>query len=169
MGWVRMRKTILFLRHATAQDIAESDIQRPLSDHGMTQAQAQAATLGAMDITINHILCSAALRTRQTAAPIVDHLQCKISYIDALYDGNAQIYANTLREMDDAQDCVLLIGHNPSIAHCLATLCDSATEDQLFTALDRGYPPATLTLFHYEGVWADLAANTCALKELHFV
>ncbi len=74
LGISMQRKTLTFLRHADA-DQATSDINRPLSQKGKSQADHRASNL--KDHNFDLVIVSAALRAKETAEIILDKLSSK--------------------------------------------------------------------------------------------
>lgn len=145
-------KRLYLMRHAHcphAYDLA--DIQRPLSDQGRTQAHFIGQYCRKNTLIPSIILCSNALRTRQTLEALTQaaDLQPEILYSEELYHGGAGEHMHKLQTLDDRHDSALLIGHNPVIPALIAFLTN---EDQSPRALYDGliglYAPATLTQLH---------------------
>ncbi|MCM3885998.1 histidine phosphatase family protein [Frankia sp. R82] len=114
---------LLLLRHAKS-DWAEGetpDIERPLSASGRKACALVADHLREHALTPDLVLCSAALRTRQTVEEIAGALPAGVPVVleDRLYLAEAQTLLDRLRDVDDGVPTVLLVGHNPGI-HTLA-------------------------------------------------
>ena len=62
-------------------------------------------------------VCSAAVRTRQTADLIVDALdgEIPINAFRSLYSAEADLVLRYVREVDEGVDSLLLVGHNPAV------------------------------------------------------
>lgn len=142
-------RTLLILRHATAANAAENaDEQRPLTTHGLAEARARGRELAAF--RPQHVLCSTALRTRQTWQEISTGLtvQPKVEFEPRIYAATSE----TLRELvwltDDDVTTLLLVGHNPAV-HELAW-------DLLGERAPQYFPPASLAVVTFDGRWTDL-------------
>jgi phosphohistidine phosphatase len=63
------------------------------------------------------VMCSAAIRTRQTADLVVRELdgQLPIDSYQSLYGAETDTVLQYLREVDDGVKSVMLVGHNPTI------------------------------------------------------
>ncbi|WP_163552181.1 SixA phosphatase family protein [Candidatus Frankia alpina] len=114
---------LLLLRHAKSgwADGSIPDIDRPLSDAGRRGCRLIARHLADHGLAPDLILCSAALRTRQTVEGIASALPADVPVLveDRLYLAEAQALLERLHEVDDGVPSVLLVGHNPGI-HTLA-------------------------------------------------
>ena len=114
-------KTILFLRHAKSAwgTPALSDHERPLNRRGERAARAMAEHLAAQERRPDLILCSTAIRARQTLAPLVALWSPApgISFEEGLYLASEELLLGRLRALPDDVGTVLLIGHNDGIWH----------------------------------------------------
>src|SRR5215469_9395513 len=113
------------LRHAKAASDAPrggSDRERPLTARGRRDATALGERLAA-DPSLPGLegirrpdlaICSAAVRTRQTADRVIEAMGGRIpldSY-RSLYDADVEVVFRYLREIDDAVKSAFIVGHN---------------------------------------------------------
>ncbi|MCM3924536.1 histidine phosphatase family protein [Frankia sp. AiPs1] len=116
-------RRLLLLRHAKSDwaDGSIEDIDRPLSATGRRGCRLIARHLADNGLAPDLILCSAALRTRQTVEGIAEALPANVPVLveDRLYLAQAQDMLERLREVDDGVPSILLVGHNPGM-HTLA-------------------------------------------------
>lgn len=115
------------LRHARAKSTGASggDIDRPLSKSGFKQLQHVCQILARVKEKPDWIVSSPALRTRQTAekvAELIGYSQ-NFGWNDRIYAAAPYTLLNILQETHDSANHVLLIGHNPGVAHLVAGLC----------------------------------------------
>lgn len=138
---------LFLLRHAQAAwaQPGESDLDRALDETGRRQAESVAMTMEAQNWRPERILCSSALRCRQTAAPLERIFGQTVSAIlPELYTGDAAAYR--VRIIDHASDnrsSVLVVGHNPTIEE---VLCSIVGDDAADHATGGGYEPAGLSV-----------------------
>jgi len=113
----------MLLRHAKSDwaDTATPDAERPLSRDGRQACKLVAEHVSVERLSPDLILCSSALRTRQTLERIAPALPAEVPVLteDRLYLAGPDELLARLREIDDGVPGVLLIGHNPGI-HALA-------------------------------------------------
>jgi len=112
-------KTVFLLRHAKSQrnDTDAADFDRPLSGRGRRDAPRMGAWMGRQGLQPDLVLCSDAVRARQTweaAAPEL-HSTAPVLFERALYMASATALLNRLRRLPDTVRSVLLIGHNPGL------------------------------------------------------
>ena len=160
------------LRHAKAASDAPwggSDRERPLTARGRRDATALGARLvsdpplpGLDGVRRPDLaLCSAALRTRQTADRVIEAMGGRIpldSYA-ALYDADLDVVLRYLREIDEGVKSALLVGHNPTVFATALDLVDRDDDDRDVAALEaHGFPTCALAVLSLDlGAWEDVA------------
>ena len=133
---MKQDRRLILLRHAHAlpHRSGQADQDRPLSGIGEAEADAAAAFLAAQ-APFARVLCSPALRTRQTA----ERVMARTGYADTRHD--ARIYEASAGELIEILDehavtPLLLVGHNPGLEQLVALLCTGRSGEY------RGMPPA---------------------------
>lgn len=166
-------RTLVILRHAKAanpEGVADPD--RPLSDRGHADAAAAGAWLARSGLRPELVLCSPALRTRQTwhgvalglvedeTDPASNPPAPEVRYEPALYGASVRTLLASVRAATPEASTVLLIGHNPGLSALSAALDpERADAEGLRTA---GIAVHTLT-----GAWTDLASGDAPLSASH--
>ena len=128
---VRMTQTermrLWLLRHAKSSwDEPElDDRDRPLAPRGEQSADRMSDYLRAEGIRPDVVLCSSALRTRQTLARVLSALgpELEIHIEPGLYTFDAGSLLERLRAIPDAVSA-MLIGHNPAMQDLAIRLAD---------------------------------------------
>jgi len=160
------RRTVLLLRHAETEGTRPGgrDADRQLTGYGEKQARAVGAFLAHQGLTVDAVLCSAAVRTRQTLAalevalPDADRLDISSDY----YNAGADTLLDALRNLDPDCRTVLLVGHAPGLPAVAYELADPETsKPEALATIDGRFPAATLARLELDGTWADL--ETAAL------
>lgn len=106
-------KTLYLIRHAHTP-AGTPDELRPLSDLGRQQA----AAMGKRITKPDRILCSTAVRTRQTADLLANPTGAgkeAIQFERRLYESTPDAYLEVVGEMPDDVSVIWLIGHNWAI------------------------------------------------------
>jgi phosphohistidine phosphatase len=133
------------LRHAKSSwgDPSVEDRDRPLAPRGERAADRMREYVVAEGIRPALVLCSSALRTRQTLARVLPALEpeLEVRVESSLYTFDATPLLERLRAVPDDVASVLLIGHNPAI-HELAVML-AARGDRL-DQLAQKYPTGAL-------------------------
>lgn len=121
-------KTVSFVRHAKASSDAkyQRDFDREINERGIEKTNFLTQIIKHKQIESELIICSPAIRTRQTANQIIQMLnwnKTQIIFDELLYSGNYQNYLNALYSIDDQISSVMIVGHNPSISEAAYELC----------------------------------------------
>lgn len=136
-----MPRTLVVMRHAKAEPSAASDFERELTVRGHRDATAAGRWLGAQGIVPNHVLVSAAARTRQTWEDVALGAEWPLDlavYDDGLYSASTTTVLDVLETLDGT---VLVIGHNPTMAGLVQHLDDGGSD---FLVLD--YPTSAVAV-----------------------
>lgn len=155
-------KTLVLMRHCQASRFSRrGDYNRELTEAGHEQAREIAQKLSGQIPRIDQALISAATRARQSAVFLAVELEADdISYLPDLYDVDEWGLLNILRS--DAQgDCVLVVGHQPTISAATNLLIDEAGNPV-------NAPTGTVLILNFEGEWADLHPGGAHLENQIF-
>ncbi len=113
-------KQLFLLRHAKSswEDPELADHDRPLAPRGRRAAKLIAEHLRRQGIAPELVLCSSALRTRETLESIAPVLgeDVSVQIEDELYAASEQVLLERVRAVEDGIESLLLIGHNPGVA-----------------------------------------------------
>lgn len=143
-------KSLMLLRHAEALPTtpASADLERKLSVHGEQQARSLGKWMGARAWSPQAILCSSALRARQTAEAVAATAgwPSPMAVLERLYNANADDMITVLREQASNIDNLLLVAHAPGVGELASALttrhsdlslaCEPATLIEVVAALD---------------------------------
>jgi phosphohistidine phosphatase len=155
-------RALVILRHAKAEppERYAKDIERPLSARGHRDAAAAGEWLVRHGLSPDLVLCSPAVRTRETWQEVLAALQNEptVVFDPILYSGGTQdaLALVTTTQPDAAQ--VLLIGHDPT-ASVLSRLLDPAATEGLRTS--------GIAVHRFDGAWTDLGKDAAKLTDTH--
>ena len=159
------RLLLLLLRHAKSawDDPRLADIDRPLAPRGHRAAQLIAEAIEKRGLRPDRILCSPALRTRETLAALVSHLgddHVNIEISPALYEPHAGDYCAVIADHGDDAKTLLIIGHNPAIQATAIILCGRANRE-IGAEMAAKFPTAALAIIDFdEPDWSRLRARS---------
>lgn len=136
-----MRELIL-LRHANAEPASpgQADIDRPLSPHGLAEAEAAGRWLVENKLIPDRVLCSPARRARETLEAVLG----LTGYVEQRLD--ERIYEATpgtlVAVVDEHRDLerVLVVGHNPGLERLAALMHSGQSGDY------RGMPTSSVVV-----------------------
>lgn len=155
-------KTLHLLRHGKSSwsEPGIADHERPLTRRGRRAAQAIARHLVDANIVPDLVLCSTALRTRQTLDLILPSIKPPKIIIDRqLYEASERRLLDYLRELPDGAESVLLIGHNPGLQSLALTLAGRNSAGAPPETLGK-FPTGALASFKIDGRWPKLRAHS---------
>ncbi len=146
-------KRLILTRHAKSSwdDPLTPDHERPLNERGRAAAADLGQWLASRGYVPGKVLCSDAVRTRETweriapALPGAPVLQLK----PALYHAGPDVMLAVLRHA--TADTVMMIGHNPGMAEFAARIVAHASVDPDFARYPTG---ATLVVDFVADAWA---------------
>lgn len=121
-------RVLYLLRHAKSSwaDDTLADHERPLANRGVRNAKRMAAHLLDVHVEPDLVLCSSAVRTRQTLDLVKRSLpDAPVQIEDELYGATADAMLERLRAVPESVHSVLLIGHNPGIQDLAVRLAAS--------------------------------------------
>lgn len=120
-------RTLSLLRHAKSSwdDNALTDFERPLAPRGEAAAPLMGRHMRDIGLAPDLVICSAALRTRETARLALAEFggdAPPIVYDERIYEASTADLLSRLQEVDAAIEHVLMIGHNPGLQRLVLQL-----------------------------------------------
>lgn len=151
-------RTLVVMRHAHAAEGEWTDHDRPLTSRGQQEAHAQGALAAQLGWTVDHLLCSDAVRTRETFA----RFQQSFGH-DVASTITPKLYLSSVRRVLDvisgAPDvhCLWIVSHNPTCEELVRLLGGAVV----------GLPPGTMVRLVGEGAsWVEALEEPWSLAEL---
>ncbi len=146
------------LRHTKSSwDDDADDHERPLNRRGRETARLIGSTLPAAIGTLDLVLCSTALRARETAELALEGYKTapEIRYEKALYLAPPEAILRCLRRLDEACGAVMVVGHNPGLHELATALADPGSSG--FSNLANGkFPTGVRARFVVATSWAEI-------------
>jgi phosphohistidine phosphatase len=149
--------TLYLLRHAKSSwaEPTLADSERPLAPRGRRDATLVAEHLRRIGCEPELVLCSPAVRTRETLELVRPALGGpRVMLEGELYAASPDELLARIRLVPDAVASVLLVGHNPGLHELALTL--ASTGDEL-ERLEAKFPTAALATLALAGSWSRLA------------
>ncbi|MEU3308778.1 SixA phosphatase family protein [Nocardiopsis sp. NPDC055551] len=150
-----MSRTLLLMRHAKAEDgFGAIDFDRALTDKGRDQAERVGRLLKEKGYAPEHVICSAAARTRQTLDGVLGAMDSapEVDHTEAAYLAGPESLLELITYVDPVVNTLLVVGHNPTIAQVAASFIG----EQAMAA----FSPATVAAIDLEGEWLYAAPGT---------
>jgi phosphohistidine phosphatase len=176
-------RTLMLLRHAKSAwgDAELADHERPLAPRGERAAELVGVFLAQRGLVPDLVLCSTAMRTRQTLGRVLAQLgragaaekgashaaaaalAPEVRHERGLYLADAGALLERLRELPDERRRVLLVGHNPG----LEDLARALASEESAEALRAGLPTAALVELELPvGSWRALEPGAARLARM---
>jgi len=155
-------KEIYVLRHAKSSwdNSNLNDFERPLADRGISDAKKMSKFLKDMNLKIDKVLCSNAIRAKETFDLTADGFNFEIdkaTYLDKLYFGDTTTIIQDLKELDESLNNILIVGHNPTLHYLVEILTNES--------INR-FTTCNLATISHDGEWVSLNSQQCSLKSL---
>jgi phosphohistidine phosphatase len=165
----QQQRRIVVVRHARAEQVAASDIERRLLEEGLRDAAEAGSWLASRQVCADHALVSAADRTRQTWERLAEAAGWSLepSLDRGLYTAGPETALDLMRLVPEDVSTLVVVGHNPTVAYLANMLDDGEGDPQVANEMAMGYPACAVTLFEYAGAWPDLDAGTATLVAFH--
>lgn len=114
-----MNKKLHLIRHSFAENPnGKKDIERQLTHEGQSTVRALGRHLINQNFNPDIILCSTAVRTKETALNLVEELEMNeqvIDYHEIIYNASVRELLGVLNDLSEDHKEVAIIGHNPTI------------------------------------------------------
>ena len=160
-------RRLILLRHAkSAWPDGVDDPDRPLADRGIADATAAGVLLagfGAPDV----VLCSPALRTRQTWALVSQALTDPppARFEPVIYGADVEELLELIRSVPADAGTVLLIGHEPTMSGTATALAGPGSSAEDLIRLRTKYPTCAAAVFGVPPSWATVDAKSAVLEQ----
>lgn len=153
-----MSRELYILRHAKSdwESGATTDGERPLNKRGRKDAPRIGNWMREHYLYPGLVLCSPALRARETLDAVAEELQLppeRIRIVDELYMANLGTLLKILRDIPEDSDSIMLVGHNPGLDDLVAYL---SHETLPLTESGKLMTTATLAHFKLPDNWTEL-------------
>lgn len=157
------------MRHAKAEQVASSDMERVLADRGSADAREAGVWLASQGFVPDHVLVSSAVRTRQTWDAVAEGAGWSVEpdFETALYAAGPESALDLIRLVPSQARALLVIGHNPTVGYLAQLLSDGLGDPGAMDDMTGGFPTCAITVFEYDGEWADLDLGTARVAAFH--
>ena len=148
-------KKLLIMRHGKSDWGAGSqrDFDRPLNERGRRDAPKIGSELKNRGLTPDLILSSPAERAKQTAEKASKSLEYKneIQWEESFYFGYFREILEKLNKVDDSNETVMIVGHNPTWSDLTEKLSGKYFDMKT----------ANVCILEFNGSWKDLQEGKC--------
>lgn len=153
-------KTLVILRHAKSDwPKGVPDHERPLGGRGNREAPLAGKWLVEHGIYPDMILCSDAVRTRQTCTWVCSELgeKAPTPYLDSrLYDTDDTGALAVINETEEQVRTLMVVGHLPWVQDLGMRLASVDSDEESVVTMAERLPTLGLQVFAVPGQWATL-------------
>ncbi len=160
-------RTLVLMRHAkSAYPDGVADHDRPLASRGQREAALAGDWLRGQLPTIDMVLCSTAIRTRETLART--GIDAPVRYVDRLYDSTPGIVIEEINGVGAEISTLLVVGHEPTTSTLALRLANPRTVNiDAAERISTKFPTSAMAVLHLDGSWADLELGSAQLADFH--
>ena len=162
-------RTLSLLRHAKSswEDPALADHDRPLAPRGRRAGATIARYIRERRIDPDLVVCSPALRTRQTlelvAAGFPAHRASRVELVPGIYEASGADLLAIVRRLPDEVAAAMLIGHQPGIQDLALTLVGAGPG---LERISGKFPTAALATVAVAPAWSELGPGSGRLLDV---
>lgn len=163
-------KSLCLLRHAKSgdHDLGLRDFDRTINDRGRRAARLIGQWMARKELSFDHVLTSPAVRTHQTLEEVQGGFGLHLGAIDEkrIYLASAAALLELVREIDDAYESSLLVGHNPGLMDLVLDLLPDDGSSPLRESVYTKFPTCSFArLESSSDRWADFTAGNVRLTD----
>jgi phosphohistidine phosphatase len=160
--------TLSLLRHAKSSwdDSSLDDYERPLNKRGEAAAPQMGAFMAQHGLAPDLVLCSSAVRARQTLDLVLPRLadRPQAIYEDGFYLAAPSVMLARLHKVDAKARHVMIVGHDPGMQGLALELAGDG-DPELLQALCAKFPTAGLAVIRFKArSWPKIAPGTGRLE-----
>lgn len=129
-----MKRQLVVIRHTKSswKEPGARDFDRPLKKDRLDDARKVGKYLHGLKLTPDAVICSPAMRTRQTAELMCEKLQFsfeQVTFDKRIYESSAAEIMQVVRETEATVQNLVVIGHNPSLTHFVNLLVPNSVNE----------------------------------------
>jgi phosphohistidine phosphatase len=162
-------RRLLVMRHSKAEAAAASDHARRLTKRGAADAAEAGTWARSAGVLPDHVFVSSAARTRETWAAFAATagLDDEPEFDPGLYPAGTDAALEIVRTAPAEAQTVMVIGHNPTMAHLVHLLDDGSADPDAFAEISTGFPTSAIAVLEVAADWADLAFGAARITAMH--
>ena len=162
-------RRLLVMRHAKAEPVAATDHARRLAERGRRDAEEAGRWARAEGVLPDHAFVSTAARAHETwtAFRLGADLELEAELDGGLYSAGPDSAIEVLRTAPSEAATVMVVGHNPTMAHLVHLLDDGGADPVAFAEVSAGFPTSAVAVLEVGGAWADLEMAAARIVAFH--
>ena len=162
-------RRLVIMRHAKAEATAASDHERRLTDRGRRDAAEAGRWARGAGVLPDHAFVSTAARAHETWDSFARgaELTLEPDLDSSLYSAGPDSALEVLRTAPAAARTVMVVGHNPTMAHLVHLLDDGSADPGAFAEISAGFPTSAVAVLELPGDWSGLAIAGARVIAFH--
>ncbi len=161
-------KRLILMRHAKAAfPLGVEDHDRPLAQRGHNEAPLAGKWFMDHSVVPDFILCSSALRTRQTCTWVCQQLGDKAptpKLESGLYAAGPSAMLSVINHVPETVNTLLVISHMPGIQELALRLASRDSDQNAYMDLASEFPTSAFAVLEHSTEWAALDAQDALLQ-----
>ena len=141
------------------------DHDRPRAPRGEREAALAGDWLRDHVPTIDAVLCSSAMRTRQTLAR--SGITAPVTSRDELYAATPGTMLAEINTVADSVNTLLVLGHEPTISHLALGLAGPGSDHSAAEGIRAKFPTSGIAVLGVDGAWAGVEPGSAELVVFH--
>lgn len=159
-------RTLVLMRHAKSDyPGGVGDHERPLAPRGQREAGLAGEWLRENIPSIDAVLCSSAVRTRQTLERT--GVPAPATFLDRLYGASPGEVIDEINKVADDVATLLVVGHEPTTSHLALGLAGPGSDRGAAEQIGLKYPTSAIAVLRVPGPWGGLGINGAELVSFH--
>jgi phosphohistidine phosphatase len=158
---------LVLTRHAkSTYPSGVPDHERPLAGKGRRNAQATGAWFVAEGPRPDLVLCSDAVRSRQTWEIVAASLSPAppVRLVAQLYQAGAAVITALARQLPDSARTVVFVGHEPVMSEAVLALAGVGSDPAALTRVQAKFPTSGVAVLRVPGGWSQVAVGRLVLE-----
>jgi len=162
-------RRLVVMRHAKAEAVAASDHERRLTRRGVRDAAEAGRWARSAGVLPDHALVSTAARAHETWSTFraAADLELEAELDAGLYAAGPYSALEALRTAPADATTVMIVGHNPTMAHLVHLLDDGSADPVAFAEISAGFPTSAVAVLDVPGSWAELDLSGARITLFH--
>lgn len=155
------------MRHAKSDyPNGVGDHDRPLANRGVREAGLAGAWLRDNVPAIEHVLCSSAVRTRQTLERT--RVAASVNFSERLYGATPGTMIDEINRVAEEVATLLVVGHEPTVSHVALGLAGpDGTDREAVERISMKFPTSGIAVLRVPQGWTSLTLNGAELVTFH--
>ena len=162
-------RRLIVMRHAKAEPVAESDHARRLVDRGRRDAAEAGRWAHEEGLSPDHAFVSTAARAHETWSCFAAAAGIDLDPVldPALYPAGPDSALEVLRTAPPGAMTVMIVGHNPTMAHLVHLLDDGNADPAAFAEIAAGFATSAMAVLELSGDWSGLDVARARIAAVH--